>query len=348
MNPTAAPEVTCMEEISIPNVKVGKVIGRGGSMIRHLQVQSGCKIVLAISSNGEQTRKVALQGNPRQILEAKKLINDLLVDDLEFLVPENRLGLLIGKKGETIKKIKSQTGTDIFISQNTDGRYPGQKQVIISGGNLAVEEASRKVLEILNSEFVCGICMEVVLDKEGDKAKFGILPSCTHCYCLSCITEWRRSKYDNELTKACPECRVIQDFVVPSKVWVENATSKAEFLDRFKKNAARKDCKIFKENFGHCPAGPKCVYRHRNDVSGEELVEVKIPDHLVGLLIGKAGVTIKSLQAETNTRMQMMKEGDNVVGQSVLKITGEPAYLGGAVEKVNEMILEFMLKQTFL
>jgi len=345
MNPTAIPEVTCMEEISIPNVKVGKVIGRGGSMIRHLQVQSGCKIVLAISSNGEQTRKVALQGNPRQILEAKKLINDLLVDDLEFLVPENRLGLLIGKKGETIKKIKSQTGTDIFISQNTDGRYPGQKQVIISGGNLAVEEASRKVLEILNSEFVCGICMEVVLDKEGDKAKFGILPSCTHCYCLSCITEWRRSKYDNELTKACPECRVIQDFVVPSKVWVENATSKAEFLERFKKNAARKDCKIFKENFGHCPAGPRCVYRHRNDISG---VEVKIPDHLVGLLIGKAGVTIKSLQAETNTRMQMMKEGDNVVGQSVLKITGEPAYLGGAVEKVNEMILEFMLKQTIL
>ena len=135
---------------------------------------------------------------------------------------------------------------------------------------------------------MCGICMEVVLEKEGENARFGILPDCTHCFCLPCITKWRKAEFGEDIRKSCPECRVVQDFVIPSNFWVENSTSKAEFVERFKTNAAKKDCKIFLANFGHCPSGAKCVYSHKNYVNNGQKVEtVKIPGDCVGLVIGE-------------------------------------------------------------
>jgi len=338
-------EEIALEEMTIPNSMVGRVIGRGGVKIRQLQEESGCRIVLAISSNGEQSRAVALQGTTEQIHSARELINELLIGNLEFLIPKEKVGLLIGKKGERIKKIQSLTGAEIFLSQEEDEAAPGQSQISISGSQQAVEEASRKVLEILNNEFMCGICMEVVLQKEGENARFGILPSCSHCFCLSCITKWRKAKYEEKLTKACPECRVEQDFVIPSKVWIENTICKAELVERFKKNAAMKDCKIYKENFGKCPSGSKCLYRHQNLTNGEQFATVKIPENLVGLIIGKGGSTIKTLQAETNTRMFVMQCEDEEAGERDLRIVGDAADVPAAVWKVNYTVFELKMKK---
>jgi len=42
---------------------------------------------------------------------------------------------------------------------------------------------------------VCGICMEVVWQKQPSYAqRFGILSHCTHVYCLDCIRKWRSAK----------------------------------------------------------------------------------------------------------------------------------------------------------
>ncbi len=38
--------------------------------------------------------------------------------------------------------------------------------------------------------------------------RFGILPSCTHCFCLPCIRKWRQAKqFEHKIIRACPECR---------------------------------------------------------------------------------------------------------------------------------------------
>ena len=113
------------------------------------------------------------------------------------------------------------------------------------------------------------------------------------------ISKWRKAKFDEDIRKSCPECRVVQDFVIPSKNWVENPTSKAEFVERFKMNAAKKDCKIFLDNFGHCPSGSKCVYSHQNYAnSGHQVETVKIPGDCVGFVIGRKPVKKLSLFTE--------------------------------------------------
>lgn len=54
-----------------------------------------------------------------------------------------------------------------------------------------------------SKEKTCGICMEVVWDKEPpSQRKFGILSSCCHVFCLECIRKWRSAKqFENKIVK---------------------------------------------------------------------------------------------------------------------------------------------------
>merc|ERR1712071_227832 len=74
-----------------------------------------------------------------------------------------------------------------------------------------------------SKEKCCGICMETIWDKiPAAKQRFGILPNCSHCFCLDCIRTWRQEKqFDNKIIRSCPECRVQSDFVCPSRYWCE-------------------------------------------------------------------------------------------------------------------------------
>ncbi|XP_071611572.1 E3 ubiquitin-protein ligase makorin-2 isoform X2 [Heliangelus exortis] len=83
---------------------------------------------------------------------------------------------------------------------------------------------------------VCSICMEVVYEKpSASERRFGILSNCNHTYCLSCIRQWRCAKqFENPVIKACPECRVISEFVIPSAYWVEDQEKKNELIEAFK------------------------------------------------------------------------------------------------------------------
>ncbi|XP_068107898.1 E3 ubiquitin-protein ligase makorin-2 [Hyperolius riggenbachi] len=111
---------------------------------------------------------------------------------------------------------------------------------------------------------VCSICMEVVYDKASPlERRFGILSSCNHTYCLSCIRQWRCAKqFENPVIKSCPECRVISEFVIPSVYWVEDQTKKNELIEAFKQGMGKKACKYFDQGRGTCPFGGKCLYLH--------------------------------------------------------------------------------------
>ncbi|KAJ8258647.1 hypothetical protein COCON_G00176590 [Conger conger] len=111
---------------------------------------------------------------------------------------------------------------------------------------------------------VCSICMEVVYEKAvPSERRFGILSSCCHTYCLSCIRQWRCAKqFDNKIIKSCPECRVVSEFVIPSVYWVEDQQEKNRLIEEFKTGVSKKACKYFDQGRGTCPFGGKCFYMH--------------------------------------------------------------------------------------
>uniref|UniRef100_A0A6I8NG06 E3 ubiquitin-protein ligase makorin-2 n=1 Tax=Ornithorhynchus anatinus TaxID=9258 RepID=A0A6I8NG06_ORNAN len=110
----------------------------------------------------------------------------------------------------------------------------------------------------------CSICMEVIYDKpSASERRFGILSNCNHTYCLGCIRQWRCAKqFENPIIKACPECRVVSEFVIPSMYWVEDQNKKNELIEAFKQGMGKKACKYFEQGNGTCPFGGKCLYLH--------------------------------------------------------------------------------------
>lgn len=110
----------------------------------------------------------------------------------------------------------------------------------------------------------CGICMEVVMDKKpAIQARFGIMPNCNHCYCLSCLRTWRKAEqFDNKIVRACPECRQTSDYICPSRFWIDSKEEKDILLKNYKEQLKKKQCKYFNEGKGDCPFGNKCFYRH--------------------------------------------------------------------------------------
>ncbi|XP_072277108.1 E3 ubiquitin-protein ligase makorin-2 [Pyxicephalus adspersus] len=115
-----------------------------------------------------------------------------------------------------------------------------------------------------SQEKMCSICMEIVYEKPSPaERRFGILSSCNHTYCLTCIRQWRCAKqFENPVIKSCPECRVISEFVIPSAYWVEDQSKKNELIDAFKQGMGKKACKYFDQGRGTCPFGGKCLYLH--------------------------------------------------------------------------------------
>jgi len=326
--------------IEIPNEIVGKFIGRNGSNIKQVKQTTGCWISLASSSEDGARRKVTLVGKKSQINQAKEQIeklNEENANSVEFLAPRSKIGLLIGKNGETIKKIKSQTGAFINIRNQCDNT----SSIQISGSKRAVEEANMKVLEALNQEYTCGICMDVVSEKDGKESKYGILPSCSHCFCLECIMEWRRSSFDEK--KTCPICRVEQDFIIPSNYWVENTTSKKELVLNFKNNASKKKCKNM-YTFGSCWKSDKCIYSHRVQREGQHVETAKIHTDVVGCLLGK---NMKSIQRQFDTQMMLMQSVDED-GNRELKVAGCPSKVKLTIMMVKMLELDFRLNQVTL
>uniref|UniRef100_W5KJX6 RING-type E3 ubiquitin transferase n=1 Tax=Astyanax mexicanus TaxID=7994 RepID=W5KJX6_ASTMX len=114
-----------------------------------------------------------------------------------------------------------------------------------------------------SKEVVCGICMDKVYEKatEGER-RFGILPNCSHSFCLGCIMKWRKTKeFQEDVIKACPQCRVKSSFYIPSKYWVCEGEPKAALIASFKEKSSKVKCNFFMRH-GCCPFATECIFSH--------------------------------------------------------------------------------------
>ncbi|CAI0406859.1 unnamed protein product [Linum tenue] len=135
--------VQSSKKITIPNGKVGVVIGKGGETIKYIQLQSGAKIQITKDQEADPhalTRDVDLTGTPDQISRAEQLITDAIseadagaysnssqgsntkqsgAEQYSTKVPNDKVGLLIGKGGETIKYMQNKSGAKMQVSLKT-------------------------------------------------------------------------------------------------------------------------------------------------------------------------------------------------------------------------------------
>ncbi|XP_068606721.1 far upstream element-binding protein 2 [Brachionichthys hirsutus] len=151
---------TILVEFRVPDSMVGLIIGRGGEQINKIQQDSGCKVQIAHDSTGLSERNVSLTGPPDAIQRAKAFIDDIVSRGhettneqtgsmQEMIIPAGKAGLIIGKGGETIKQLQERAGVKMILIQ--DGSQPPNidKPLRIIGDPYKVQQAKDMVNEIL-------------------------------------------------------------------------------------------------------------------------------------------------------------------------------------------------------
>lgn len=169
---TAALQAMCdledmlAEEILVPDKMVGLIIGRGGDVISRLQLESGAKIQMAPDGLGMPDRSCTVTGTRAAIEVAKTMIERIIANETmkamskvgqppthvhEMMIPGNLVARVIGKGGEVIKAMQEESGAKIVIIQENKD-YATEKPMRISGEDNAVQEAIKKVEQVLAVE----------------------------------------------------------------------------------------------------------------------------------------------------------------------------------------------------
>ncbi|KAJ8413883.1 hypothetical protein AAFF_G00064810 [Aldrovandia affinis] len=156
------------EDFKVPDKMVGFIIGRGGEQITRIQLESGCKIQIAADSGGMMDRPCTLTGSPESIEQAKRLLGQIVDrcrngpgfhSDMdgssavqEILIPASKVGLVIGKGGDTIKQLQERTGVKMIMIQ--DGPMPtgADKPLRMTGDPYKVQQARELVVEIIREK----------------------------------------------------------------------------------------------------------------------------------------------------------------------------------------------------
>lgn len=169
-----------VEEVTIPNKLVGLVIGRGGEMINKLQTDSGAKIQVAPDPPPEmahfvQERQITITGTTDAVNKAKNLIEEIRMDgkvperlvmsgggggefSTDMMIAAGKVGLVIGKGGETIKSLQERAGCKMVLFQDNEYanapekplRISGEQSKVLYGKQLVQDLLTMKELETIN------------------------------------------------------------------------------------------------------------------------------------------------------------------------------------------------------
>ena len=155
-NPAALVE----ERGEVSALYVGRVIGKGGEMIRDLQARSGCRIDVDQNVPPGQPRVITYRGTRKTVDFAKMLVSMLCSENASesdlplgearreyLIVPAQSVGKIIGRGGEMIRELQSRSQAKIQVDHSGhSGLDNSEKQVTITGTDQAVFKAREMVL----------------------------------------------------------------------------------------------------------------------------------------------------------------------------------------------------------
>lgn len=166
-------------ELRIPNNMVGLVIGKGGENILRIQLQLSVIVTIAKESEmqpGDTTRQILLRGAGSAVAEAKKRIEDIINNQLmknsghssgqsmggkeldhpfvvKLPVPNDKVGIIIGKGGMTIKGIQERSKAMVQIPPGADEDNPQVRTLSIGGTSKeAVDAAQVEIFMTLSNQ----------------------------------------------------------------------------------------------------------------------------------------------------------------------------------------------------
>ena len=166
----ATPNIIEIEERDeLSPLYVGRIIGKGGEMIRDLQARSGCHIDVNQNVQPGEPRIITYRGKSQDDINfAKNLVSMLCnkKDGTEHItlplgqaimkqiqVPKLVIGRIIGRRGEMIREVQSKShariqidhGGLLNVNASLDNDEEQYRQVTITGTDEAVRRAEEMI-----------------------------------------------------------------------------------------------------------------------------------------------------------------------------------------------------------
>ena len=163
--------------VFVPTSCVGLVIGRKGETIRELQTKSGAQIFVTRdrdATQGSHERSVLISGTEQAIHAATALVRDIVRDAqsrrqnqvpnhsrmpaahgpilVETLtVPDDKVGLIIGKGGAAIRELQSMSGAKIQVAKEDEASSNSNtRPVTLTGVRSCIDAAKSLIAEKVN------------------------------------------------------------------------------------------------------------------------------------------------------------------------------------------------------
>uniref|UniRef100_A0A7N9ATH8 Far upstream element (FUSE) binding protein 3 n=1 Tax=Mastacembelus armatus TaxID=205130 RepID=A0A7N9ATH8_9TELE len=319
------------EDFKVPDKMVGFIIGKGGEQISRIQLESGCKIQIASDSGGMLDRPCTLTGSPENIEQAKRLLSEIVEQcrygpgfhsELDgnssiqqILIPANKVGLVIGKGGETIKQLQERTGVQMIMIQDDPMPTGADKPLRITGDPHKVQ-----VMEYLYifsfSEFLVQVAVPrfavgIIIGRNGEMIKK--------------IQNDAGVRIQFKQDDGVSPDRVAQVMGQP-----DHCHHAVHLIQELVQTAQERD------GFGG-------IMGRRSNMGGPgglQEVTYAVPADKCGLVIGKGGETIKNIKEQSRAHVELQRNPPPNTDPNVriFSLRGTPQQLEKARQLIDERI----------
>uniref|UniRef100_A0A672ZLG8 Far upstream element (FUSE) binding protein 3 n=1 Tax=Sphaeramia orbicularis TaxID=375764 RepID=A0A672ZLG8_9TELE len=342
------------EDFKVPDKMVGFIIGKGGEQISRIQLESGCKIQIASDSGGMLDRPCTLTGSPENIEQAKRLLNEIVEqcrygpgfhNDMDgnsaiqqILIPANKVGLVIGKGGETIKQLQERTGVQMIMIQDDPMPTGADKPLRITGDPHKVQQARELVVKLIRDkdqgEFRSSRADFV--SKMGGSSLDVVVPR----FAVGIIIGRNGEMIKKIQNDAGVRIQFKQDDgVSPDRVAQvmgqhDHCHHAVHLINELVQTAQERDGfsgMIGRRGRGDCNMGGP---------GGLQEVTYAVPADKCGLVIGKGGETIKNIKEQSRAHVELQRNPPPNTDPNVriFSIRGTPQQLEKARQLIDERI----------
>jgi rRNA processing protein Krr1/Pno1 len=144
------------DDISVDPKQIGVILGKNGATLKTIQSKTNTRINLPDKGSSAKTAKITIIGNKDDVKLAKQTLKSIITDGfsplthegfvkIDIVFPKEKLGLLIGPNGQTIKSIQGNTKTRINIPDKTSS----SQYVSVVGQPAGVHQAEKEILRLL-------------------------------------------------------------------------------------------------------------------------------------------------------------------------------------------------------
>ncbi|XP_038046916.1 far upstream element-binding protein 1-like isoform X2 [Patiria miniata] len=362
------------ENYQVPANLVGLIIGRGGETINKIQEAAGCKVQVAGQNDldNPDVRTCTLTGSLDAVQRAKQELNNIIYNSKEavteqLMIKANKVGLIIGKKGETIRKLMEQSGAKMMMIQDSTMNTGLEKPLKITGDQSQVDMAKELINDLLekqqqeyNNSMAAGggggggpRGPPSYGGGGGDSREFTV-PRQT----VGIIIGKKGEMIRNIQEETGAKVQFKEDDGSEERVCIINGPTPAveraqEIVDEIVQDAKQRDMERNMgmrgrgrgrgggpNNFGNrggYMGGRPGMMRDNQFRNGGEMREVPVAANKCGLIIGRGGANIQGITARSGARVEMTPRL-NQMGEKIFTIQGTLEQVTTAEQLIQEKL----------